>query len=95
MSDYDYDYEIEDEPPRNSSKSTSKKSSKNKPKGSQKSSRKSSSSKRKQSEIDEDQMYEQPDWSFPQEILDEKYDIKPLYDEVQKEFALSALRNQI
>lgn len=91
----DYDYEIEDEPPRNSSKSTSKKSSKNKPKGSQNSSRKSSSSKRKQSEIDEDQMYEQPDWSFPQEILDEKYDIKPLYDEVQKEFALSALRNQI
>lgn len=93
----DYDYEMEDEPPRNSSKSTSKKSSKNKLKGSQKSisSRKSSSSKRKQSEIDEDQMYEQPDWSFPQEILDEKYDIKPLYDEVQKEFALSALRNQI
>lgn len=52
------------------------------------------SSKKKQSEINDDQTNE-PNWTFPQEILEDTFDIQPLYKQVQKEFALSTLRNQI
>lgn len=61
--------------------------------------RKSSKSLRKSSKKkpinDNDDQLDEPNWTFPQEILDETYDIKPLFKQVQKEFALSILRNQI
>lgn len=62
------------------------------PRKSSKSLRKSS--KKRQLDDNEDQLNE-PNWTFPQEIIDETYDIKPLFKQVQKEFALSILRNQI
>lgn len=53
------------------------------------------SSKKKQQAVDEDEMQDQKIWVFPQEIINDKYDVQPLYHEIQKEFALSTLRNQI
>ena len=39
-------------------------------------------------------IYEQPDWKFPEQ-LDQKFDVKPVFQKLQQQYALSVLRDSI